>query len=53
MEFERNIRAVTVGDVRQELEAMFKLPPTFVVRGDEKTKRTGKEAAWRRILSDM
>lgn len=53
MEFERNIRAVTVADVRQELEAMFRLPPTFVVRGDEETRRIGKEAAWRKTLSDL
>ena len=50
MEFEQNIRSVTVSDIREELERMLQMPPTFVVRGDDSSRNVGKEAVWRKRL---
>jgi hypothetical protein len=50
MEFEQNIRKVTVGEIREELDRMFQMPPTFVVRGDDSSRNVGKESAWKKRL---
>lgn len=42
MEFEDNIRKVTVGEIREELNKMFTMPPTFVLRGDDTSMNVGK-----------
>ena len=53
LEFEQNIRAVTTQDIKQELDVMFKMPPTFVLRGDEKAIKVGKEAQWRKKIGSI
>lgn len=50
MEFEDNIRRVTVREIREELESMMKLPPTFVVRGDDAARNIGNESLWKKKL---
>ncbi len=50
MEFEQNIRAVTTNDIREELDRIYKLPATFVVRGDENSMKAGREAQWKRKI---
>ena len=50
MEFEDNIRRVTVRDIKEELESMMKLPPTFVVRGDDTGRKIGNESLWKKKL---
>jgi ABC-type tungstate transport system permease subunit len=50
MEFEDNIRRVTVREIREELESMMKLPPTFVVRGDDTARNIGNESLWKKKL---
>jgi hypothetical protein len=32
---------------------MFKMPPTFVLRGDEKAIKVGKEVQWRKKIGSI